>query len=290
MGRRLRLGRIETSSGTRHRHGNIEKSIAYIDRVYEDYLRYGEIEAFRGSVCEIGPGDNLGVALRILGGGAEEVVSIDRFYSRRDEAYQQAVYQVLADTYGLGHLFQGDVAESNVQQLTYLPATPAEQFFGTAGGRFDFIVSRAVLEHLTDPIAALSQMSAALKSGGMMIHRIDLRDHGMFPRHRSLEFLTVSDPVYRRMTQNSGRPNRVLVDRYRRWLNESGLSGRILVSRLAGVRTELDPACWQELAVDVREQALRESAHVRSRLARSLAKTSDQDLAVSGIVLVARKP
>lgn len=66
------------------------------------------------------------------------------------------------------------------------------------------------MEHLFDPVAALDGMLEALRPGGTLVHRIDLRVHGMFRGQHPLTFLTLPDAIYTRMTRNSGRPNRVL--------------------------------------------------------------------------------
>ena len=95
-----------------------------------------------------------------------------------------------------------------------------------------------VLEHLFDPIGALRDMAKSLKPGGCLIHRIDLRDHGMFLNHHPLTYLTINELIYRRMTSESGRPNRILIHRYREWLEESNLDGEIRITRLAGIKNE----------------------------------------------------
>ncbi len=286
--RRLKAGDIETDSGRRHATRDIDSSLAYIKRIYEDYLSYAGIEAFDGRVCEIGPGDSFGLALMALGSGAQSVVAIDRFYSRRDLGYQKALYQRIADEHDWHQLFDGDVSEGAIRGLDYRPGCAAEVFFRDAQDCFDFIISRAVLEHLYDPLAALDDMSKRLEEGGMLVHRVDLRDHGMFENHHPLTFLTVSDGLYKLMTRSSGRPNRVLVHEYRQWLDRSSLDGEILVTRLAGVPEEIEPVRWAHLSDDLRARAIDRVREVRPRLARRFAALPDEVLAVSGFVLVAR--
>lgn len=81
---RLAAGRLETGSGARHADLDIAASLGYVERVYRDYLAYGSLKRFPGSIAEIGPGDSFAVALRILGGGADHVHAIDRWVSRRN--------------------------------------------------------------------------------------------------------------------------------------------------------------------------------------------------------------
>ena len=122
-----------------------------------------------------------------------------------------------------------------------------------------------------------------------MIHRIDLRDHGMFAGHHPLTLLTLSEGLHRRITEGAGRPNRVLTPAYRAWLAQSGLSGRITISRLAGIGEEQDPAPWEALDEGAKARALACVRAIRPRLSKRFKAMADEDLAVAGLVLVARK-
>lgn len=287
---RLARGRLATRSGTRHATLSLDGSLDYIDRVYADYLAYGGVERFSGRVAEIGPGDNFGIALRMLGAGAREVHTVDRYHPLRDDARQARIHRALAERHGLGGLLDGGAGGNEIRGLVAHEGAPAETFFRSSGLRFDCIVSRAVLEHLYDPLAALDDMAAALAPGGTMIHRIDFRDHGMFAGHHPLTFLTVPDAPYRAMTRASGRPNRLLLPAWRDWLGRSPLAGSLRITRLAGVEGELDPAAWDDIDPGARRAALGMVRTIRPRLAASLAAFPDQDLAVSGCVLVAGQP
>ncbi len=288
--RRLARGRLETRSGSRHAELDLDRSLAYIDRVYGDYCRYGGITGVEGRVVEIGPGDNFGVALCLLAGGAAEVHAIDRYVPKRDDAAQRRIYEALAARPGFAALFDGPPDERTIRGLRYHPGTPAERFFRDAPARFDAIVSRAVLEHLYDPLAALDDMARALNPGGLMIHRIDLRDHGMFTGRHPLTFLTIPPWLYRRMTRGSGRPNRVLMPAYRDWLKRSGLDGSLRVSRLAGIADEIEPISIEALDPALKARAIGMMRTIRPKLAAPFRALDDDALMVSGVVLVARKP
>jgi hypothetical protein len=261
-GRRLARGRIATRSGARHATLSLDESLAYIERVHADYLTYAGRERFAGIVAEIGPGDTFGEALLLLGDGAEVVHAIDRYASVRDAARQGAILRALAARHGLAHLLDGPT----LCGLTYHAGQPAERFF--RGG----------------------QAFGALRPGGVMVHRIDLRDHGMFAGRHPLTFLTVPDLLYRRMTRASGRPNRVLLPAWRAWLERAGLPGTLRITRLAGVAGEIAPAAWDDVPQALREAALDTVREIRPRLARRFAECDDRDLAVSGCVLVAARP
>src|SRR5688572_3742744 len=82
--RRWSRGDYDTKSGTRHAQLSLEDSLAYIENIHAGYLAYAARDRFTGRVAEIGPGDNFGVALLLLGNGADEVHAIDRYRPRRD--------------------------------------------------------------------------------------------------------------------------------------------------------------------------------------------------------------
>ncbi len=281
---KLRIGNIKTTSGSRHEGSSLADSLAYIERVHGDYLAYARRDAFSGTVAELGPGDNFGVAMLLLGGGAAQVHAIDRYRSRRDAAQQAAIYEALAERHGLGD------PEAALAGLSYHAGLPAERFFTDHAGRYDAILSRAVMEHLYDALGALDDMAVALAPGGVMVHRIDMRDHGMFAGHHPLTFLTLFEPLHRAMTRGSGRPNRVLLPAWRQWLAGSGLRGSLRITRLAGIADEIAPASWGEIDTGLRERALACVREIRPQLPAPLKGFADADLAVAGCVLVAQKP
>ena len=288
--RRLAAGRLETTSGARHAALDHAASLAYIERVHADYLAYADVERFTGTIAEIGPGDNFGVALLFLAGGAETVHTIDRYRPLRDAVAQAAIYDALARRHRLAHLFDGPPGEDTIRGVVTHAGEPAETFFRDHALAYDTIVSRAVLEHLYDPLGSLDDMAGALNPGGRLVHRIDLRDHGMFAGHHPLTFLTLGNRLYGCMTRGAGRPNRVLAPQYREWLTNSGLEGEVRVTRLAGVAGEIEPTAWEAIAPAIREAALATVRGIRPGLALPFRAMADEDLAISGILLSAKYP
>jgi SAM-dependent methyltransferase len=278
--RRLASGRIETRSGRRHADLDLDASLAYVRSVVDDYLGYAGRDRFAGRLAEIGPGDSLAAAALALMRGAREVHTVDRYRTTRDSAREATILHALCTDHGHDPVL--------VERVHEHAGSPAETFFARTDLTFDWIVSRAVLEHLYDPIAALDAMAARLAPGGVLVHRIDLRDHGMFDGH-PLTFLTVPDRLYHAMTVGSGRPNRVLAPEYAAWLRRSGLTGSVRISRLAGRAGTVDPAPWDALDAAARREALATVATIRPRLAARYQGLPDEDLAVAGIVLVAER-
>jgi SAM-dependent methyltransferase len=287
-------GNMETDSGTAHLGRSIDSSLAYIEEVFGDYKRYAGVDRFSGNVAEVGPGDNCGVGLMCLADGCTSVDLVDRFYSKRDTGQHAAIYRALFERYPdrfarLGDYDVNDETTFPGLKRYYGERAAAETFFD-APDRYSFIVSRAVLEHVYDPPLAIERMAGALKRGGLLLHKVDFRDHGMFSdRMHELKFFEVPDVLYLRMTRDTGRPNRVLVDTYRKALAEFVPDHEILVTRLAGVG-EIDPHLpYDRIDPGLRKTAVDYVRSVRSRFARSLRALSDEDLSVAGIFLVARK-
>ncbi|MBE9167998.1 methyltransferase domain-containing protein [Pleurocapsales cyanobacterium LEGE 06147] len=299
QGLRLSLGQIDTNCGSTHSTRSTAESVAYIEEVFTDYKKYGNIEKFFGVAAEIGPGDNAGVALLMRQDGCTQVDLIDRYFSARNSQQQSKIYEALARRYELDRLHTKDYwDEQALANISWKIGQAAEKYFERCarerGQVYDFIVSRAVLEHLYDPLETLHQMVACLKPGGRMLHKIDFRDHGMFtPTHHELLFLQIPDFIYPLMVRNSGRPNRILVHRYRDVLESIKKSGlidySILITNLVNVGEILPHQVFTDIDIDKRRKAINFVEKHRRKLAGEFLHVDSQDLAIAGIFLIVTK-
>lgn len=180
------------------------------------------------NVLEYGPGDVLGVALLLYARGAARVTCVDRFPLERISATNAAVYRRLIE------LLDGPARERACRAFRE-PGRPESGFVADAvcysvtkdglaaqPGAFDLVLSRAVLEHVNRLESTIDDIAAALRPGGISIHCVDLRSHGL-DRRQVLDFLTWSDWAYALMYSHKGFPNRWRVDKYRDCLHRSGL-------------------------------------------------------------------
>jgi len=299
-------GTYISRSGATHRRyeHDIEESIGYINTVFEDYLLYGDIrpDDLRGQrILEVGPGDNLGVALKFVSKGASQVVCLDRFYSDRDESQQIEIYKALLATFDEEErrLAQSAISFSNdsfefdqskVEYISDIALEEAQPIFQEES--FDLIVSRAVLEHVFDLANAFLNMSTWLKVGGSLLHKVDLRPHSMFPRHSNpLTFLTVPGYLWPLMVSNRGQPNRKRVNYYREKLEELEIYDfDIYVTHIFGNGNEILP---HKLAVKLGEDYDATNVdlvrQVRKKLAREFRSLPDEELLIAGIFLRASK-
>lgn len=302
--RRFNSGNYKTSIGSTHSRMTLSESLDYINRVFGDYLRYSgmAIEDLQDKrILEIGPGDNLGVALMFLASGSAQVVSLDKFLSKRESEQERKIYQELRrqlNDYSR-ELFDTIInldgkIEINSDKLRYIYGHGIEEandFLEPES--FDFIVSRAVLEGIYDIDAAFSVMNSLLIPGGLMIHKIDLRDYGMFSGFgmHPLTFLTIPDSIYRLMTKESGRPNRRLINYYRQKMIDLGYDTKIFVTHILGREEEVLPHKERiELNVDYSEATISLLNKIHPKLNNRFKDLSDEELIVSGIFFTARKP
>jgi SAM-dependent methyltransferase len=265
---------------------NLAADAAYATRIAGDYL--ARCPTLGGRIAEIGPGGNAALALNLIAHGATSVDLLDRFAFSHDPAHLARLY---------GAIIAGDARLAGLDAANLAPRVrchvgeeaAAERFFAAHRG-YDAILSCAVLEHLYDPLGALDAMAAALNPGGVLLHQVDLRDHGMFSAagHDELTFLALPSWLYPHMTRRRGRPNRVLLHRYRAALDALGLDYELLVTNLVG-SPAIPPTPYAEIPAEIRAAALARVAAIRPGLAREFADASDADLSVTGFFLAAKK-
>jgi SAM-dependent methyltransferase len=284
---RLAHGDLDSDGGMAHDALALEESLSYIDWVYGDYLKEAGIGKFHGKIAEIGPGDNCGVALRFAADGADQVDLVDRFYSKRNESKQSGIYRALIARDNIPG-YAGLDREGQFPHITryYGAQASAEQFFADHGG-YDFIVSRAVMEHVANPTLSIQRMISALKPGGTMIHVVDLKDHGMFTAYNfhELKFLEIPEWIYPEMTRATGRPNREPLSTYRKLLPGAAIK---ITSLVGGER--LEPIEYDSIPSDQRDAAIAYVRRHKKKLDARFQKEDERDLAVSGFIITWRRP
>lgn len=262
--------RMTRQTGRGRRELETPQSVAeYFVRCFGEYFETLEIlpqdidDYLRGkAVLEYGPGDFPGVALLMLAHGAERVVCVDRFpmLSLSGDQDRSALLEAL-----LGMLPAERRALADPERIEYRVRPN-----GLSGlrGEIDLVISRAVLEHVNDPNATFADMESALVPGGVAIHQVDLKSHGMH-RHNPLDFLTWPPTLWRIMHSHKGVPNRWRVTQYREVLRHSGLSVKRLTATGSAASTDV--------------------ATVRPYLAAPFRDVPDDELAWLGFWLVCRK-
>jgi hypothetical protein len=162
----------------------------------------GGLAALKGSrVLELGPGTNFATSLILLSLGANSVTVADRFLSAWREGHHAPIYRHVirlmverfpeADsTPFMACLEAHDHPGQVLQQLPL----GVEQIRAQDCGRFDLVVSNAVLEHVRRPATAASVLLDLTRPGGMGFHQVDFRDHR--DMSRPLEFLLPDEGTF----------------------------------------------------------------------------------------------
>lgn len=288
---------ISTDSGSTHAQLSVSESVDYIEGVFKDYQRVSGIEQFSGRIAEIGPGDSAGVALLFVAHGADHVDLADRFYSRRSNSHNADVYQVLSEKYPMLRQMLASVDLSDDSALPKIKRFYGEkasgELFFKEHNDYSVIVSRSVLEHVDDPELVLRSIYDALKPGGVLIHKVDLRDHGMFtPYRESTAFLRIPRWVYRLMTWRSGYPNRFLFHDYKRVLQDiCPDSTKLLIAAIHGRDEPLSEAVpLAQIPSDIRLTGIHAIEEVRHKFASCFKHVPSDELMVSSFFFICEKP
>ncbi len=258
--------RLTGQTGRGSDDDDVEQIAEYFERSFSDYRDRLEFDdagfaAFlKGRrVLEYGPGDILGVALLMYAAGAEHVHCVDRFPLENVSAKNARVYQRLLER-------MSDEARQRARSAFEREGEPLSGFrrecidyrvtddgLAARSGAYDFIVSRAVLEHVNSLEGTLADVEFCLADGGVSVHNVDLRSHNL-DRYQPYDFLTWPSWAYLLMYSHKGFPNRWRPGRYREILASRELkvramdpTGRLPDSDIARIRPHLaDDLCGAE--------------------------------------------
>jgi len=272
-----------------------------IYRTYVSYAGWTDSQIAGKRILELGPGYHMGVPLLFAAHGATFVAGLDKFVPFQTGPYFGRFYSRLRDTLSNKEKADFDSAIQLQPQLALHPGRARYVYrrelpdvVGSLGsGAFDLIGSNAVIEEMYNPEPIFQAQDRLLRPGGLMVHKIDLRDYGMFTRYGfpALEFLTVPEWAYRHMAEASGQPNRRRVNYYRDVARRLGYTYTIYVTQILGVEKELiSPKQTIQRKLDYSDSSLEEIREIRPRLAAQFRELGDEDLLVQGILFVARKP
>lgn len=247
------------------RHGQMDSPDYALSCFRMHWQAVADREPVPETILELGPGDSLATALIARAHGVSTTYLVDAgpFASR-----SVAVYQRVRD-----RLLQLEPGRT-------LPEFDSvEAMLAVTGGRYltqgttslrtipdasvDLVYSHATLEHV--PLAEVEeqfrQTRRILRSGGLVSHQVDLRDHlgGGLNNLRFSEAFWESQKVHR----SGFYTNRIRLPDYLRMFRDCGFSIR-----------ELDPQRWDTLPL------------ARERLDLAFRTLPDADLRVSGFRVV----
>ncbi|OYU00132.1 MAG: methyltransferase type 12 [Burkholderiales bacterium PBB1] len=255
---------------------------SYFKRCVDDYLAFAGVPAEQAeswlagkTIVEYGPGDFPGVALLLLALGARKVYCVDRFPMVRLSQKNAEVWSALIASLTPIQLERARALLRNPQAPSEGFHTESVQYVVRAHGFSglqevcDLALSRAVLEHVDDLPGTFGDMRAALKPGGVAIHLVDLKSHGLH-QENPLDFLAWPNWLWSLMYSHKGVPNRWRLDRYREIVDALGVES-----------VRLEPTQCAS-ASDV--------LAVRPLLSPPFRDLDDEDLACLGLWIGFRKP
>ena len=184
-------------------------------------------------LLEYYPGDVPGVAILMYAHGAEHITCINRFplITHTDtnvEIMSELINNLEGEARKRVHscfLKSNDPGSGvNTSAIEYIVKPQ-----GSAGleSQIDMVYSGAALEHVTDLDATFIDMYKMLVPGGVAIHQVDLKSHGMH-RKNSLDFLTWPQWMWELMYSHKGVPNRWRINRYREIIEQSAFELALL--------------------------------------------------------------
>jgi cyclopropane fatty-acyl-phospholipid synthase-like methyltransferase len=183
-------------------NSGIEKALAIS---LKHYAMVGLGDLTGKTVIEIGPGDNLGLALCSIANGASSVVALEKFATvQQSPELQAAIYRHFD--------YRG----------TAVPSLVVKSFEEYDGPPVDLIYSVDVLENVDDVPRAFKEMARLLKPGGKAIHAIDFCGHNAF-MGTGLGFLTCPEWLYQSLHSHLVTSNRVRYGEVLRAIETAGM-------------------------------------------------------------------
>jgi SAM-dependent methyltransferase len=281
---------------------SVEDAAGYARRVVADYITYGaggDPERLKGKdVLEIGPGDNLGVALLLLAKGARTVTCIDGFAPSFNADHNAHIYaaiynalsaeeqECISDTVTLQPDGTATIGGSRLLSRYGVPmdaeASPLESH------SYDIVVSRAVLEHLGNLEVGWKNMVQCLRRDGEMWHKVDFRCHNLFGQIHPLYFLTVPDTLWDMISRPDPTLNRLRLPTYREFAARDFNESRCYITHLIG-DSEISPHVEKLIpGTHYSQRHLDSLQNIRPKLQQYFSNYSDEDLLVTGIFLTLR--
>jgi len=229
----------------------------------------GDFSLAGKTACEVGPGDCLATAALLLGLGAQHVDLIEM----QPPVVNEKQISTLKTVRGKGVPIDLEIVNEDSLSLNEAKVTYKQVYMEnySADGKYDFVCSFNVGEHVEDLDGFFASCYRATKPGGINVHMIDLGGHGEFEDPLPpLDFQTYPDWLYTMMYPAYNRATRHFFSEH---VKASGKAGFKLKDAVK-LRTA-DAACLQT---------------VRPHLRKAAQDLDDEELAVIEFALITQKP
>lgn len=174
-------------------------------------------------ILELGPGNSIALALNCLCCGSKKYWMADKYprILKNDEQKKNLLEHIayFEDKYhcSLNNYINKKNMELNESFLVYIQ-NGVEDLSDIPSSSIDIILSISVFEHVKNIDKSFQEMERVLKNGGIIYHRIDMRDHYNF--NRPFKFLKYSDYIWNNFLTKEGfsYTNRLRVDDFEKLL------------------------------------------------------------------------
>jgi SAM-dependent methyltransferase len=281
---------------------SVEDAADYARRVVADYITYGaggDTARLNGKdVLEIGPGDNLGVALLLLAKGARTVTCVDGFAPNFNAGHNAHIYAAIYNALSAEErqrvqdvltLHSDGTATVGGDRLLSRYESPMDGVTSPLASRsYDIVISRAVLEHLGNLEMGWKNMVQCLRPEGEMWHKVDFRCHNLFGQIHPLYFLTIPDTLWNPISRPDPTLNRLRSPTYRELAAHDFRDSRCYITHIVGEK-EFSPHVEAMVqGTHYNQRHLEMIQAIRPSLLKRFSDSSDEDLLVTGIFLTLR--
>jgi SAM-dependent methyltransferase len=214
--------------------GDLERAAIYDMSVVGSWLRtyrkyLGTDAGIDGKrILELGPGEDLGVALTLLAEGAAHYAAMDAHYllENTPPEFYDILFGRLRDQYP--ELDEEDLRHQLTLALSQSPDRldyryePNFDLGIFPKHSFDIVFSQAAFEHIDDPFRTIDSLTELVAPGAIAVILIDFRTHTRWIRDKDpLNVYRYPDSVYK-LFSFSGIPNRFRPCQYNRAFEERG--------------------------------------------------------------------
>ncbi len=171
-------------------------------------------------VLELGPGADLGPALFLLDAGAQRYMTVDanRLIDQAPADFYTELIQSLSHANEIKPELEKTLAGHD-DRIQYV-VDPAFDLTQLEADSVDVTVSQAAFEHFSDIEKTIKQLTAVVKSGGVLVAEIDTMTHTGLLRTRDPLNIYRYSPLLYRLARFSGIPNRVRTHTYKQLLED----------------------------------------------------------------------
>jgi SAM-dependent methyltransferase len=212
-----------------------ERCANYDISVVDNWLRHlavythGELESVaKKSICELGPGSDLGTGLYLLSKQAAQYVAVDvndMVTNAPDELYD-ALFSLIASRNDSDiHVLRSELRhlqDGAGQRLRFMCSPSFDLAASVEARSIDLVFSQAAFEHFDEIGRFVRDLDSVVKPGAILIAEVDLRTHSRWIRDKDeLNIYRYSDRVYK-LLRCSGSPNRIRPYQYREAFERCG--------------------------------------------------------------------